>query len=152
MDVRPALDKDASRIAELFVQLGYGAVCSELEKRLPHLLRHLDTEVFVACRQDVVQAVLVMNVLHPLHVAQPWAVISALVVEQTMHTQGAGAALIDAAEQAALKRGCSHVELSCSEQRSGAHAFYEAMGFGEVRKRFVKKLAAADPGTVSEVD
>ena len=146
MEIRTALDLDASRIAALFVQLGYAAAPDELEKRLPHLLRHLDTEVLVAVEHDVVQAVLVMNMIHPLHVAQPWAVISALVVDEALRSQGAGAALIGAAEQAAAKRGCAHVELSCSERRVRAHAFYEATGYAEVRKRFLKKIAGPGAG------
>ena len=146
MEIRAALDTDASRIAALFVQLGYAAVADELEKRLPRLLRHLDTEVLVAVEHDVVQAVLVMNMIHPLHVAQPWAVISALVVDETVRSQGAGAALLESAEQAAAKRCCAHVELSCSARRERAHGFYEAMGYEEVRKRFLKKIAGPGAG------
>ena len=152
MEIRPAHDHDASRIAELFVQLEYAATATELALRLPRLLRHPDTEVLVATDQDRVQGVLVLNVLHPLHVAQPWAVISALVVDQALRSQGAGAALTDAAEQAASKRGCAHVELSCSARRTRAHAFYEARGYEEVRKRFLKKLPhAAHPDQPSDI-
>lgn len=138
MDMRPALDDD--RIATLLVQPGNPEVSGEIEKRLPRLLRHLDTEVLVATDQNVVQAVLVMNVLHPLHVPQPWAVISALVVGEVLRAQGAGAALVSAAEQAGVKRGCAHVELSCSEERADADACHEAVAFQEERKRFLKKL------------
>lgn len=141
MKIRAALDLDASRIAALFVQLGYATAPDELEQRLPRLLRHLDTEVLVATELEVVQAVLVMHMLHALHVDRPWAVISALVVDAAVRSQGAGAALVKAAEQVAAKRGCAHVELSCSERRTAAHAFYEAMGYEEVRKRFLKKIA-----------
>lgn len=143
MDIRTAQDDDAGRIAELFVQLDYAAAPDELALRLPRLLRHPDIAVLVAAEHDVVQAVLVLNMIHPLHVAQPWAVISALVVERDQRSQGAGTALVQAAEQVAVRRNCAHVELSCSERRTRAHAFYEAAGYGEVRKRFVKKLPAA---------
>ena len=141
MNIRPATAIDAGRIAALFAQLGYAAAPNELEQRLPRLLHHLDTNVLVATEHDVVQAVLVMNTLQPLHVARPWAVISALVVDEALRSKGAGAALLKAAEQAAAQRGCAHVELSCSEQRLRAHAFYEEMEYGEVRKRFMKQLA-----------
>ena len=140
MEVRAALDTDASRLAELFVQLDYAATAAELAQRLPRLLRHPDIEVLVAVEGATVQGVLVLNLLHPLHVARPWAVISALVVDAALRSQGAAAALIEAAEQAAGRRGCAHVELSCSARRTRAHAFYEAAQYEEVRKRFIKKL------------
>ncbi len=143
MEIRPAQDHDAARLAELFVQLEYAVTPDELALRLPRLLRHPDTEVLVATEHDVVRAVLVLNLLHPLHVARPWAVISALVVDAQWRSQGAGAALVGAAERAAARRGCAHVELSCSARRTRAHAFYESMGYGEVRKRFLKKLQCA---------
>ncbi len=139
MDIRAAQDHDARRIAELFVQLGYAALPAE---RLARLLQHPDIAVFVAQDTQVVQGVLVLNIFQPLHVSQPWAVISALVVDEALRSHGAGAALVKAAQDAAAGRGCAHVELSCSARRTRAHGFYEAMGFEEVRKRFVKKLAA----------
>ncbi len=146
MKVRAALDRDSARIAALFVQLEYASSADALALRLPHLLRHPDTEVLVAAQDDapdtpaVVQGVLVMHLIHPLHVARPWAIISALVVEQGLRSLGVGAALVAAAEQAALRRACAHVELSCSERRVRAHQFYESVGYAEVRKRFLKKL------------
>jgi GNAT superfamily N-acetyltransferase len=138
LEIRSAQEHDASRLSELFVQLGYAAIPAG---RLARLLLHPDIDVFVAQDRHAVQGVLVLNVFHPLHVAQPWAVISALVVDETLRSQGAGAALVEAAQQAAAGRGCAHVELSCSARRTRAHAFYESMGFEEVRKRFMKKLA-----------
>jgi GNAT superfamily N-acetyltransferase len=138
LEIRTAQEHDARRLSELFVQLGYAAIPAE---RLVRLVQHPDIDVFVAHDQHAVQGVLVLHVFQPLHVAQPWAVISALVVDQALRSQGAGAALVEAAQQAAGARGCAHVELSCSARRTRAHAFYESMGFEEVRKRFMKKIA-----------
>ena len=149
MEVRAALDHDACRIAELFVQLEYAATPTELALRLPRLLRHPDTEVLIAAEGEQVHGVLVLNTLHPLHVPQPWAVITALVVDENQRSQGAGAALVSAAESEALRRGCAHVELSCNVRRTRAHAFYETMGFVEVRTRLLKKIATAIPAEVA---
>ena len=65
-------------------------------------------------------------------------------VDEALRSQGAGEALIGAAEQAARRRCCAHVELSCSARRTRAHAFYEAMGYEERRKRFLKQLAPSE--------
>jgi GNAT superfamily N-acetyltransferase len=143
LEIRTALDPDARRIAALFTQLAYAATSAELAARLLRLLRHPDIEVMVADDGGAVHGVLVLHVLHPLHVAQPWAVISALVVDEQQRSLGTGAALLAAAEAAAARRGCAHVELSCSARRMRAHTFYEVQGYEEVRKRFLKKLPPA---------
>jgi GNAT superfamily N-acetyltransferase len=140
LEIRTALDHDARRIAELFTQLAYAATSDELAARLLRLLRHPDIEVLVAHDDGAVQGVLVLHMLHPLHVAQPWAVVSALVVDEQRRSHGTGAALMAAAEAAAATRGCAHVELTCSAGRTRAHTFYETQGYDEVRKRFLKKL------------
>ncbi|ABU77178.1 hypothetical protein ESA_01924 [Cronobacter sakazakii ATCC BAA-894] len=36
-------------------------------------------------------------------------------------------------------QGCTQIELSSSESRVRAHHFYDAQGYREVRKRFVKR-------------
>lgn len=138
--VRAARESDAQRIAALFVQLGYPNTAADVAQRLAAMTGNGATCALVACSGERVDGVLVMNVFSPLHVARPWAVISALVVDETARSGGAGAALIAHAAQAAAARGCAHLELSCSEKRTRAHAFYTAQGFQEVRKRFVKPL------------
>jgi GNAT superfamily N-acetyltransferase len=140
MDIRPAQLADAARIAQLFVQLDYPVTAAEVARRLPRMLDDADSAVLLALDAGQVQGVLVLHTFQALHVARPWAVISALVVDQSVRSHGAGAALVAAAEQAAAERGCAHLELSCSERRIRAHGFYEAMGFGEVRKRFKKAI------------
>jgi GNAT superfamily N-acetyltransferase len=142
MEVRPAEARDAGRIAELFVQLGYPDAPAGLAQRLTALQANGAAEVLVAESGARVLGVLVMNVFSPLHVARPWAVISSLVVDQDTRSGGVGAALIARAQQAAEARGCAHLELSCSERRTRAHDFYVSQGFQEVRKRFLKKLPA----------
>ena len=96
--------------------------------------------MLVATIDDGIVGTLVLHMFAPLHVAQPWAVISSLVVDGRIRSHGVGAALGGAAEEVARTCGCAHLELSCSERRTRAHAFYEAQGFVEVRKRMVKIL------------
>jgi GNAT superfamily N-acetyltransferase len=138
--VRGALHSDALRMALLFEQLGYPDASHGLDSRLAQQLLDPSNFILVAARDSDVIGVLVMHVLHPLHVARPWALVSSLVTDEVQRSAGTGAALLAAAEAAARHRGCAHLELSCSERRTRAHAFYEAQGFSEVRKRFVKKI------------
>lgn len=143
LQVRSARPSDAQRLALLFAQLGYAEAGIGLEQRLEQQLKDPLTGVLVATASQAVAGVLVLHVFAPLHVPRPWAVISSLVVDEQIRSQGAGAALMAAAEQVALARNCAHIELSSSERRTGAHAFYAAHGFIEKRKRLIKYLAVA---------
>lgn len=141
LEVRAAALPDVPAISILYQQLGYPDALLGLEGRLEELMRDPATHILVAARHSQAIGVLVMHVFQPLHVARPWAVISSLVVDEMQRSHGAGGALIEAAHAASEQSGCAHVELSCSERRTSAHAFYEAQGFAEVRKRFVKKFS-----------
>lgn len=136
--VRPGAAADAAHIARLFIQLGYPSDAGQVRARLDALANH--DVVLIAQDGGRVCGVLVMHVLAPMHVPDPWAVISALVVDETSRSSGGGALLIAAAEADARRRGCAHLELSCSESRTRAHAFYAACGFVEKRKGFFKPL------------
>lgn len=138
--IRPACTVDAPRIASLFAALDYPDAVKGLESRLQQQIGDAGTEVLVATEGGDTVGVLVMHVFAPLHVARPWAVVSALVVDERYRSLGAGALLIAYAQQVAIARDCAHLELSCSERRTRAHAFYEDQGFVEVRKRLMKKL------------
>lgn len=136
--VRPGAADDAAPMARLFIQLGYPSDASQVRARLDAAADH--DVVLVAQDGAAVCGVLVMHVFAPIHVPDPWAVISALVVDENSRSSGSGALLIAAAEAEARGRGCAHLELSCSESRTRAHAFYAACGFMEKRKRFFKPL------------
>lgn len=140
IEVRAAHAADAARIGCLFVELGYPDAGRGLGGRLLQQMGDTGNDILVATQEGEIVGVLVMHVITPLHVARPWAVISALVVDERSRAHGVGAILIAHAQQAASARQCAHVELSCSERRTGAHAFYESQGFAEVRKRFKKEL------------
>lgn len=140
MEIRTAQASDAARFAELFDQLGYPDAAAALGPRLVDALADPRTLVLSAVCDGQVAGVLAMNFFAPLHVPHSWAVISSLVVDAGMRSEGAGAALVAEAERRARAMGCAHVELSCSERRTRAHEFYAAQGFEEVRKRLIKKF------------
>ena len=143
VQVRGACAADGARVAALLIQLGYPDAGNGLEARLLQQLSDPGSEVLVAIDGATLVGVLVMHIVAPLHVARPWAIISALVVDQQCRSRGAGAALIARAGLAASARHCAHLELSCSERRTRAHDFYSGLGFIEVRKRFRKILTEA---------
>ncbi|MGN6527832.1 MAG: GNAT family N-acetyltransferase [Burkholderiaceae bacterium] len=137
---------DIRAVAALFGQLGYPTDDATLLGRADAGARDPATRVFVAEADGRVAGVLAIHVLAPWHVATRWALVSALVVDESTRGGGTGAALLAAAEAHARAAGCSHVELSSNERRLRAHAFYEREGYAEKRKRFVKHLAEPSTG------
>jgi len=139
--IRPARVTDAGELAELFGQLGYPTSTEEVRANLETRCgAGAGNALCLVAEQDgVVGGVIVMHLLEPLHVAGRWALVSSLVVNDALRGFGVGAALLAEAERLAWEAGCSQVELSSSERRTRAHAFYERQGFEEVRKRLVKR-------------
>ena len=140
MSIRSAALGDVAALQQLFLQLGYQTEPGPLSAHLAQGDSH--RRILVAESGGVLNGVLVMNFIVPVHEAGTWAVISALVIDEAYRGAGTGAQLLAAAEQIARARRCTQVELSSSERRTRAHAFYEHNGYREVRKRFVKRLAA----------
>jgi GNAT superfamily N-acetyltransferase len=141
MILRPARAGDAAALSELFGQLGYPASVEEVRARL-ETRGGASVHSLVAELDGAVGGVINIHLLEPLHEPGRWALVSSLVVRDTLRSSGIGAALLAAAEDLAWDAGCSTIELSSSERRIRAHAFYERQGFEEVRKRFVKRRPA----------
>ncbi|HCM9397427.1 GNAT family N-acetyltransferase [Enterobacter hormaechei subsp. hoffmannii] len=130
--------KDIPSLNKLFLQLGYQTERERLEKHIEQ--EHTGLRILVAESEKELCGVIVVNFITPLHENGLWALISALVIDELLRGAGIGRKLLIAAEQIALEKGCSQIELSSSERRVRAHKFYEDNGYQEVRKRFVKHL------------
>ncbi|WP_312996097.1 GNAT family N-acetyltransferase [Leclercia sp.] len=142
--IRAAALKDISSLQTLFLQLGYQ---TDPEKLTRHITEANNSfNLLVAEAEQDVCGVIVVNFITPVHESGLWALISALVINESARGTGIGQKLLIAAEQHALDKGCTQMELSSSERRVRAHHFYENNGYKEVRKRFVKLLA--DPPAV----
>lgn len=136
--IRAAESKDIPSLKKLFLQLGYQTDTERLDQRISEaqstfcaLVAEIDKEV---C------GVVVINFITPIHENSLWALISALVIDESSRGTGIGKQLLIASEHIALDKKCSQIELSSSERRTRAHKFYENNGYKEVRKRFVKLL------------
>jgi len=142
--IRAAALKDIPSLQTLFLQLGYQ---TDPEKLTRHITEANNSfNLLVAEAEQGVCGVIVVNFITPVHESGLWALISALVINESTRGTGIGQKLLIAAEQLALDKGCTQIELSSSERRVRAHNFYENNGYKEVRKRFVKLLA--DPPSV----
>jgi len=143
IEIRRARLADAPMIAELSGQLGYPSTKRETEERLARLLpRPHDTVVLVAeSPAHEVMGWLHVSVVPLLEVALR-AEINGFIVAEGQRSLGAGAKLLEAAEQWAKKKGCKSISARSNVIRERAHAFYVRNGFEnyKTQKAFRKDL------------
>jgi len=137
--LRRALAGDAAALAALAGELGYPTEPAELGWRLESLPS--DDEVWVALVEDEVVGWIHCAVRRSLLV-EPSIEIRGIVVGEKWRHRGIGRSLMELAERLAAERGLSAVRLRSGAQRDGAHAFYRALGYRELKTQrvFIRDL------------
>lgn len=135
MRVRTMTLADAAAVARLATQLGYPSTAAEIERRLRLVGDDPDHSLLVAEAPDgqVVGWVHINGRL--LLEAEPFAEIGGLVVDEAWRGQGAGRALVAAAERWAAERGYAEVCVRSNVVREAAHRFYEGLGYRVVKSQ-----------------
>lgn len=144
VSIREASLADARPIAALVTQLGYPASAGEISDRLGYWLRDPMSVVLVAVRDGEVIGSLSLHAIPYLERTGRWARVESLVVDEAARGTGAGRALMAAAEDAARERNCLSVEVTSARRRTGAHAFYQQLGYRDSCDqwgRFLKQLS-----------
>jgi len=129
LKIRIARRGDAERIAKLCGELGYPASPRQISARLRQLTPAAKHAVFLA---ESAQA----GVIGWVHVSTSYllesdmrAEVNGLIVAEGQRSGGAGAKLLQAAEDWARKRGCKGMNVRSNVIRERAHKFYEANGY-----------------------
>lgn len=139
-NVRRATIDDARAIWEINSQsLGYDYPEDKTRARLKAALERADHAIFVF--GDPVIGYVHIGAYDCTY-ADPLADILALAVLPAAQGKGAGRALMEEAESWAQSRGIAGVRLDSGMDRTGAHAFYRAIGY-RLRKdhrNFVKSF------------
>ena len=133
---------DAESLAELCGELGYPATRDQVKERLRRLVPASSHAVFVAESPGAgVIGWIHVSVTHLLE-SDTRAEVNGLVVADAQRSLGAGAKLLDAAEQWARKRGCKNVNVRSNVIRERAHLFYLRQGYEhyKTQKAFRKPL------------
>ena len=140
--IRPANARDAGDIAALCHQLGYPSSRKQVEQRLLRIRQDASQAIFLAERPDGRVVGWVQVCARQLVVADLQAEIEGLVVDEGHRGGGIGRRLMARAEQWARERGCQAVLLRSNIIREGAHAFYEGIGYEDIKtsKTFRKAL------------
>ena len=78
--------------------------------------------------------------------SKPGFNILALAVLPQTQGKGIGKTLLEGLEQKAEKRGYNFIRLNSADHRTGAHAFYERVGYtcDKMQKRFIKLIKGED--------
>jgi GNAT superfamily N-acetyltransferase len=137
--IRKPLAGDHDALLGMLSELGYPADSETLDSRLRRLEDDPGTQVFVAELDGEVVGLAVLHVM-PLLERPPLGRITALVVRRSRRRLGIGRRLVERAEERARRAGCERLDLTTSEHRTDAHAFYRELGFAERSHRFVKDL------------
>lgn len=120
---------DAAVIAGLLEELGYAVSAVEVAERLARLASDADELVLVVEQAGCVTGVLALHISRMLHHAVPGARVTTLVTAAAARGSGAGTALLQAAEDAARRAGCTRIELTSGNARKEAHGFYRSRGY-----------------------
>jgi len=136
--VRDAAVSDALDVTNLIGELGYSVAEQFVRDRLTQLSSKAEDKVFIADRAGEIGGFLSFHVLPLLHVDGNLGRITALAVSSRFRRCGIGRKLVAAAEQFAWANGCVRIEITSGDHRTDAHAFYEAIGYRQETRRFLK--------------
>jgi GNAT superfamily N-acetyltransferase len=142
LKIRRARTSDSARLAILCTELGYPATASEMKIRLSRLKPVRENAVFVAeTSAGEVIGWLHVGVSHLLEAPQR-AEVNGLVVGERQRSKGAGARLLEVAENWARKQKCANMSVRSNVIRERAHVFYERHGYEhyKTQKAFRKTL------------
>ena len=139
MTIRPASISDSSAIASLLGELGYPAAPEDIGPRLD-ALAEFGAIALVAELNGEICGVITAHILPSIHAPTPVAWLTTLVVGVDHQGKGVGRELTAAVEEWARKRGAVRMAVTSGLQRSGAHAFYERLGYARTGLRLTKPL------------
>ena len=142
--MRRAEAHDAAAVASLLGELGYPTTEAEARERLDSR-DFASALVLVASEDDDVVGLLAADPVPYFPDGSMLLRITALVVTERRRRSKVGQFLIDAAAAYARDHGCSALEVTTAERRTGAHRFYESLGFTRTGLRFLRVLVTTGP-------
>lgn len=140
--IREAQAGDAESIAQLIEVLGYGLDASQVSERI-EAYGNESSRVFVALDKATVVGFLSFHAIPLFHQQAMLGRITAMAIDPQHFRQGIGRSMVQAAEDFAIRVGCSRIEALSGDHREGdAHLFYASQGYRSDCRRFQKHLEA----------
>jgi GNAT superfamily N-acetyltransferase len=146
MEVRTATAEDWPAVATLLAELGRPDVLGTPEEAASRrvFIDYLDRDdgvALVATDGDSIAGFCDVEFRPRLNFTTPQAWVPDLIVAEAARSRGAGAALLNRAEELARERNCWSITLESATWRTRAHAFYEREGWEDTGHAFAKVLA-----------
>ena len=135
--IRSAAAEDAARIAELSRQLGYPVTAEEAGRRLESIQALDDHALSVAVLPVGEVAGWIHIYVRRTVMLDPIVEVDGLIVDEAHRGTGIGGQLMGHAEEWALSRGISVVNLRSNVIREDTHAFYRRLGYEHVKQQMV---------------
>ena len=137
--IRPATSDDAPALSRLLTQLGYPTDAADIPERIQKLNARPGTTVLVAEDQEgEVLGVVTVHLFQSMHVSEPTAWLTTLVVDEKARGRGIGSALVERAEDWAIQHGARRISLTSALRRTHAHAFYKKRNYEHTGVRLTK--------------
>ena len=140
IQVRDVDAGDADALARLCGQLGYPSSAEAVLQRLERLVRSGARALVATSGGDVI-GLATVHLRGMINHEAPLAQLTLLVVDEERRSQGVGRALVDEAEAWARAQGCRRIIVTTALHRTGAHAFYERIGYAHTGRRYGKDFA-----------
>ena len=133
VNVRPAREADAPRLAALSAVLGYPAAEDAMRARLARLLARVTDLVLVVESAEGEIVGWVHGAEQELLESERRCEILGLVVDADHRGQGAGRLLVAGVEHWAASRGLELIAVRSNVTRAESHPFYERLGYVRVK-------------------
>ncbi|PTY07139.1 GNAT family N-acetyltransferase [Opitutaceae bacterium EW11] len=147
MKIRKTVAEDLTEIRELLVDLGYPCDPALLRRRMAEMSADQTEDLLVAEGEaGRVLAVISIHYVPQLPLAGDFARISYFCVGAGARSRGLGRTIEAEVVRRATARKCDRIELHCHSRRVDAHRFYQARGYIEAPKYFVKHLTTTRAG------
>ena len=123
----------------LLAELGYPASAEAMPERLERLLAGR-AAAFMAESGGQTVGLGTAQMLNAMHEDAPMVMLTTLVVAAGAQRLGVGRLLVERVEQWGRSHGAARSVVATGLARSGAHAFYETIGYEHKSRYYAKRL------------
>jgi GNAT superfamily N-acetyltransferase len=129
---RVATRQDLPAILDLYARAldGKALAVADAERLFERILRYPDYQLYLAEHNGRLAGTFALLIMDNLgECGTPSGIVEDVVVEPEVQRHGVGKAMMEQAMEICRQKGCYKMMLSSNLRRTGAHAFYESLGF-----------------------
>jgi GNAT superfamily N-acetyltransferase len=139
LEIRAANKGDVLGITALLGELGFDLAPEVVAQRLERLAAAGEL-VLLGTRAGRAVAMITVHVTPVIHRPTYVGRLTAVIVTESERRSGVGRAMVAEAERILADKGCAIIELTSNKKLTGAHVFYERLGYEATSYRFQKNV------------